>query len=410
MDRPAPLVLRPPYRADRRAPGGARSRACRGRRFRPPRLGRPAPPRDRRRALRAASRAVYGDRRGRAEGAVGQRRYEKAGRPVTRLRPILLLVALLGLSQAAIAHELRPAFLELIETAPDRFDVLWKVPARGEARLALDATLPESCTETGPRTVTDTGIAVSSRWSVACEGGLAGRTIAIGGLRATYTDVLLRIEAIDGVQQSARLTPDNPGYVVLAAPSTFDTARTYLVLGVEHILLGIDHLLFVLALLLLIRNLRTLIETITAFTVAHSITLAAAALGWAVVPQPPIEAAIALSIVVVASEIVRAGRGATDLSIRFPWLIAFLFGLLHGFGFGGALRDIGLPQKDVPLALFTFNLGVEAGQLLFVAAVLAVLAAVRALVAAPLPRARMAAAYGIGAVSAFWFVQRVLSF
>ncbi len=325
-------------------------------------------------------------------------------------RPVVLLLALLGLSQAAVAHELRPAFLELIETAPDQFDVLWKVPARGEARLALDATLPGNCTDTGPRTVIDTGVAVSSRWTVACAGGLADRTIAIGGLSATYTDVLLRIENADGVQQSTRLSPDSPRYVVLAAPSAWDTARTYFLLGVEHILLGIDHLLFVLALLLLIRNTRTLIETITAFTIAHSITLAAAALGWANAPQPPVEAAIALSIVVVASEIVRAGRGATDLSIRYPWLIAFLFGLLHGFGFGGALRDIGLPQKDVPLALFTFNLGVEAGQLLFVIAVLTLLAAIRALFTTRLPKARTIAAYVIGSVSAFWFVARVWSF
>ncbi|MCB1490046.1 MAG: HupE/UreJ family protein [Bauldia sp.] len=329
---------------------------------------------------------------------------------MTWLRSVLVALALAGLAHAANAHELRPAFLEMIETAPDRYDVLWKVPARGEARLALDATLPASCTEAGPRTVTDTGAAVASRWSVACAGGLAGRTIAIGGLSATYTDVLLRIETIDGVQQSARLTPDNPRYVVLAAPSSWDTARTYFLLGVEHILLGIDHLLFVLALLLLIRNVRTLIETITAFTVAHSITLAAAALGWASLPPPPVEAAIALSIVVVASEVVRSGRGRTDLSIRYPWLIAFLFGLLHGFGFGGALRDIGLPQKDVPLALFTFNLGVEAGQLLFVVAVLTLLAALRAVLALQLPRARTIAAYAIGVVSAFWFVARLASF
>lgn len=279
---------------------------------------------------------------------------------MTWLRSIMLAVALLGLLREANAHELRPAFLELIETAPDIFDVLWKVPARGEAWLALDASLPENCTETGPRTVSATGDAVTSRWSITCAGGLAGRTVVIGGLTATYTDVLLRIENTDGVQQSARLTPDSPGYVVLAAPSTWDTARTYFLLGVEHILLGVDHLLFVLALLLLIRNVRTLIETITAFTVAHSITLAAAALGWANAPQPPVEAAIALSIVVVASEIVRSDRGASDISIRYPWLIAFAFGLLHGFAFGGALRDIGLPQKDVPLALLTFNLGVEA--------------------------------------------------
>jgi hydrogenase/urease accessory protein HupE len=310
----------------------------------------------------------------------------------------------------AAAHELRPGFLEIVETDQDVFDVLWKVPARGEARLALDARLPGNCVETAPRTVSDTGAAVSTRWVIACEGGLAGQVVAVDGLSATYTDVLLRVEDLDGLHQSARLTPDGPSYVVVAVPSTWDTARTYFLLGIEHILLGIDHLLFVLALLLLIRNVRTLIETITAFTVAHSITLAAAALGWANAPQPPVEAAIALSIVVVASEVVRSGRGVSDLSIRYPWVIAFLFGLLHGFGFGRALRDIGLPQKDVPLALFTFNLGVEAGQLLFVMVVLAVLAAARPLLTVRIPWGRRAAAYGIGCISAFWFVTRVGSF
>lgn len=329
------------------------------------------------------------------------------------MKIIWLLCAffLLSVAQSPVAaHELRPGFLEIVETAPDVFDVLWKVPARGQARLALDTRLPSNCTETTPKTVSDTGLAATSHWTVACEGGLAGRTVAIDGLSATYTDVLLRIEDLDGVYQSARVTPDSPSYVVVEAPTAWDTARTYFLLGVEHILLGVDHLLFVLALLLLIRNVRTLIETITAFTVAHSITLAAAALGWANAPQPPIEAAIALSIVVVASEVVRSGRGKTDFSIRYPWVIAFLFGLLHGFGFGGALRDIGLPQQDVPLALFTFNLGVEAGQLLFVTAVLMVLAAARALLAFRILWTRTVAAYGIGCISAFWFVSRVWSF
>jgi hydrogenase/urease accessory protein HupE len=329
------------------------------------------------------------------------------------MRAICVLACLLACLIAATtasAHELRPAFLELTETAPDEFDVLWKVPARGEFRLALHAILPENCEETAPRTVSDAGSGVSSHWRVACAGGLAGGTITIDGLSATYTDVLVRIGHLGGTTQATRLTPDSSGLVVAAAPTALDTARTYFLLGVEHILLGFDHLLFVLALLLLIRNLRTLIETITAFTVAHSITLAAAALGWTSVPQPPVEAVIALSIVVVASEVVRSERGKTDLSIRYPWAIAFLFGLLHGLGFGGALRDIGLPQVDVPLALFTFNVGVEVGQLLFVAVVLAVGAAVRALVNLSFPRARTVAAYAIGSVSAFWLVERVSGF
>ena len=310
----------------------------------------------------------------------------------------------------AAAHELRPAFLELAEIAPEEFDVVWKVPARGEARLALDATLPETCEETTPRMVSDTGSAVSSRWRVRCDGGLAGKTITIDGLSATYTDVLVRIGHLGGTTQTSRLSPDSPSVVVAAAPTALDTGRTYFLLGVEHILLGFDHLLFVLALLLLIRNLKTLVETITAFTVAHSITLAVAALGWSRIPPPPVEAVIALSIVVVASEVVRAERGKVDLSIRYPWAIAFLFGLLHGLGFGGALRDIGLPQVDVPLALFAFNVGVEAGQLIFVTVVLVASAAFRALVRFSLPSVRIATAYGIGGISAFWMVQRISGF
>jgi len=322
---------------------------------------------------------------------------------------IALIALLFGVATAG-AHELRPAFLQMSETAPGTYDIVWKVPARGEARLALDVALPGNCAETKPRTASQIDAAVTSRWSVACDGGLAGRELTIGGLTGTFTDVLVRIEGADGTTQTARLTPDNPTLLVVAAPTAFETARTYFLLGVEHILLGIDHLLFVLALLLLIRNLRTLVETITAFTVAHSITLAAAALGWTSVPQPPVEAVIALSIVVVAAEIVRAGRGESDLSIRYPWLIAFLFGLLHGFGFGGALRDIGLPQTDVPLALLTFNLGVEAGQLLFVAAVLLAAGAVRLLVRIPQERPRRVLGYAIGCIAAFWFVERVAAF
>lgn len=329
------------------------------------------------------------------------------------MRLVALLAALVLLSFGAFsarAHELRPAFLELTETGPETYDVLWKMPARGEAVLPLSVALPGNCTETAPRTTELTGMAVVSRWHIACVDGLAGKELGINGLISTYTDAIVRIAHMNGAVQSVRLTPDAPAVTIDETPTAWDTALTYFYLGVEHILFGFDHLLFVLALLLLIRNLATLIKTITAFTVAHSITLAAAALGWAHAPQPPVEAAIALSIVVVASEVVRSSRGRTDLSIRYPWLIAFLFGLLHGFGFGGALREIGLPQSDVPLALLTFNLGVEAGQLLFVAVVLAVLAIVRTVVRLSLAPARVAVAYGIGGIAAFWFIERLATF
>src|SRR6185436_2163723 len=193
-------------------------------------------------------------------------------------------------------------------------------------------------------------------------------------------------------------------------PSALEVVRTYLTLGVEHILLGIDHLLFVLALLLIVKGVRRLVATVTAFTVAHSITLGAATLGFVHVPSAPVEAVIALSILFLASELARRrAGGSADLTERFPWVVAFSFGLLHGFGFAGALSEVGIPQQAVPLALLFFNVGVEIGQLLFIAAVfgfgwLVRLSAVR--VPAIWPRA---VAYGVGSAAAFWVVERTIA-
>jgi hydrogenase/urease accessory protein HupE len=325
-------------------------------------------------------------------------------------RALVATAILLLTASGVAAHELRPAYLEITETDPENYAVLWKVPAQGEFRLSLHVRLPQDCSETSPVVTSNIDAAATSRWGVRCAGGLAGKTISIDGLVGTYTDALARIVRADGTVQTARLTPDLPDLLVTATPTAGDTAWTYFVLGVQHIMLGLDHLLFVLVLLLLIRNTRTLVATITAFTVAHSITLACAALGIARAPQAPIEALVALSIVLVASEIIRQHRGRGELSSRYPWIIAFLFGLLHGFGFGGALREIGLPQKDVPLALLTFNLGVEAGQLIFVALALLAIASLKLLLAIHSERPRFLTAYLVGAVSAVWFVQRVAGF
>jgi hydrogenase/urease accessory protein HupE len=248
------------------------------------------------------------------------------------------------------------------------------------------------------------------RWSMICAGGIKGREIAIDGLRSTLTDALARVEYRDGTTQVARLTPETPQFIPSGVQSTLEVARTYFLLGVEHILSGIDHLLFVLALILLIRDRWMLVKTITAFTVAHSITLAGAVLGYFSLPQPPVEATIALSIAFVARELARTQPGERRLSESYPWVIAFAFGLLHGFGFAGALREIGLPQTDVPLALLTFNLGVEAGQLMFVAAVLLAYQGLRALYVVPAVAGRMTAAYGIGSIATFWLVSRVGGF
>lgn len=326
------------------------------------------------------------------------------------MRAVWLFLLLLAVAVRAEAHELRPAYLDLRETAPGTFEAVWKVPARGDRRLSLYARLPQACAAAGEAYREIEGSAFFERWQVTCAGGLKGQQIAIEGLSATYTDALVRIAYLDGEIEVARLTPDAPAFAVKGSQTPLEVASSYFVLGVEHILAGIDHLLFVLALLLLIHDWRSLLKAVTAFTVAHSITLSGAALGLFSLPQAPVEAVIALSIVFVAREVVLAQRGQAGLSGRAPWAMAFAFGLLHGFGFAGALREIGLPEGDVPLALLSFNLGVEAGQLLFVAGALALMAAVRQAPSLRPGLVRLVLAYGIGAMAMAWLAERLASF
>ena len=329
---------------------------------------------------------------------------------MTRTARFLAGLVLAFVAIPAVAHELRPAYLDMRETAQDEFAVVWKVPALGDRRLGLYVRLPDICKPKGEAVGSIEAGAYFERWGVVCASGIKGHHIAIDGLRSTLTDALARIEYRDGSTQVARLTPEIPLFIVSGAQNALEVAQTYFQLGIEHILSGLDHLLFVLALMLLIRDRWMLVKTITAFTVAHSITLAGAALGYFSLPQQPVEATIALSIAFVASELARVQPGERRLSESYPWVIAFAFGLLHGFGFAGALKEIGLPHTDVPLALLTFNLGVEAGQLMFVAAVLLAYRAVKILYDIPAVAGRMAAAYGIGTISTFWLVSRMSSF
>jgi hydrogenase/urease accessory protein HupE len=329
---------------------------------------------------------------------------------VIRIALLIGLVVQALLAAPAPAHEMRPAYLDVRETKADEFAVLWKVPALGDMRLGLYLKLPESCRSKVEPVRSIEGDAYRERSIVSCDGGLRGKLIAIDGLRATVTDALARIAYRDGSVEIARLSPDAPSFVVVGAQSEWEVARTYFLLGVDHILSGFDHLLFVFALVLLIRDRWMLAKTITAFTLAHSITLAGASLGYFSLPQRPVEATIALSIAFVASELIKQRPGERRLSESYPWVVAFTFGLLHGFGFAGALKETGLPQSDVPLALLTFNLGVEAGQLLFVGAVLVCFSAVRAFVTVPLIPARLTAAYLIGVVSMLWLVARLSAF
>lgn len=332
----------------------------------------------------------------------------------SRMRSAVALMALLmgcWLSAvSAFAHEVRPAYLELREEAPGEFSVLFKTPMRGELRLALGVEFggrTEALTLVTGRT---TGDAAVQTWRLRAIEPLHGATVRITGLDGTMTDALVRIEFADGTAWVQRLTPQQPAASIPQRQSGWVVAGTYLKLGVEHILLGIDHLLFVLALLFIARGTWLLVKTITAFTIAHSITLVLAALGYVHVPSRPVEAMIALSIALVAAEIVYAYRGRPSLTQRAPWIVAFAFGLLHGLGFAGALSEIGLPQGHIPVALLFFNVGVEIGQLLFVAGMLSAAAVFRSY-RTMLPQwARLLPPYAIGSAAMFWVFQRMAVF
>lgn len=326
------------------------------------------------------------------------------------IRLLLPLFLLLSLAIPASAHELRPAYLQLDETAPGQYTVLWKVPAAGDRRLGLYLTLPDRCRNLTEPTGIFQGAAYLERWRTQCEAGLKGAVIAIEGLQGTMTDALARIAWRDGSVEIARLTPEEPSLVLKGEQTALEVARTYFRLGVEHILGGLDHLLFVLALMLLIRDPWMLVKTITAFTVAHSITLSGAALGFVSLPAAPVEAVIALSIAFVARELLLMKQGERRLSEAYPWIVAFTFGLLHGFGFAGALKEIGMPHGDVPLALLTFNLGVEAGQLIFVAALAASYRLAMRTTWLPAKELRSVLAYAIGTAAAIWFISRLAGF
>jgi len=324
------------------------------------------------------------------------------------MKPKLLILALLvTLAPAVFAHEVRPAYLELRQTGPETYDALWKVPGQGDLHLGLYVELPATCTNVIEPRGSTADNAYTERWTVKCPGGLSGDTIHIAGLSVTVVDVLVRFERLDGSKQTTRLTAASPSFVVEASPGRFEVVATYLRLGVEHILLGADHLLFVLGLLLIVKDRWMLLKTITAFTVAHSITLAIATFGYANAPVLPLNAAIALSILFLGPEIVRSWRGETSFTIEHPWVVAFCFGLLHGFGFASALTNAGLPRADLPLALLNFNIGVEIGQLSFVCLILLLERSFRILEVRWPRWVEFLPGYTVGTLGAFWTIQRV---
>ncbi|PMU08845.1 MULTISPECIES: HupE/UreJ family protein [unclassified Pseudomonas] len=323
----------------------------------------------------------------------------------------LLLLWFMGLT--AMAHESRPAYLEINETATGRYDVMWRTPVLSGMRLPIALKFADGVRSVVEPVESELNDSLIERRIIdAGPTGLVGQRIEFIGLQASITDVLVRVSRLDGSLTTTLVHPAQPWIDIAGTPGMLSVAGAFLVHGIQHILGGVDHLLFVFGLLLLVSNGWMLVKTITAFTLAHSITLVLAALDAVRLPGPPVEATIALSILLLAVEIARKNRGETSFTIQWPWVVAFCFGLLHGFGFAGALAQIGLPQRDLPLALFTFNVGVEIGQLMFVAAALSIRTL---LLHCRLPRsallyAQPVASYGLGTLAAFWFFERVWSF
>jgi len=329
--------------------------------------------------------------------------------PVRWLRTLLL--AVMGLVPfASFAHEARPAYLEIKETAPGQFSILWRTPVLAGMRLPLVLQMPAGVRNVKAPAVEELADSlVERRWIDAGPNGLAGKRFEIAGLQLTITDALVRVELLDGRTMQTIARPSQPWVEIVAAQSRWEVVGTYVVEGIRHILFGADHLLFVLGLLLIVANGWMLVKTVTAFTVAHSITLAVATLGYASAPALPLNAAIALSILFLGPEIVRVWRGETSFTIRHPWVVAFAFGLLHGFGFASAMTGAGLPRQDLPLALLSFNVGVEVGQLGFVALILAMGRSFRVLEVRWSRWAQALPGYAVGTLGAFWTIQRVAS-
>jgi len=326
---------------------------------------------------------------------------------------LFFIVVLVGMSLTtpASADEIRPALLDIKEQNTGLFAVTWKVPTRGDRVLAITPQLPDSLELLGSPSVQDIpGARIEHATYKNTSESLTGQTIVIEGLAALQTDVLLLVQLQDGTQHSAILRPSSPAFTIPLQASKLKIAGDYWLMGTIHILEGIDHLLFVLALLLIVVGFGELLKAVTAFTVAHSITLVLATMGMVHVPAAPTEAIIALSILFLATEIIHKHKGQISLTERYPWVIAFVFGLFHGLGFAGALSEIGVPQHEVPLALLMFNVGVETGQLLFIAVVLSVIALLKRLPLQAPQGAWRVLPYSIGSVAAFWTIDRVMSF
>lgn len=317
---------------------------------------------------------------------------------------VLAALTFLSIALSAAAHEVRPAFLRVSETTAGEFNVVWKQPVLSGRRLKIKPSFPAGCTQSEPR-LDRSRDTVAERFTVICD--LRQGILSLPGLENTLTDAFVEIRYLDEEPRSTLLKPANPS-LNLSGP-TASPAKEYLRIGVDHIIFGWDHLLFVIGLTLLVGG-RKVWGVATAFTLAHSITLAATALGGAALPSRPVEILIAGSIVLLGVEVLRKQRGEKTLGARRPYLIAFVIGLIHGFGFAGALADIGLPTGTELVALLLFNLGVELGQFVVIALALSVLWAVTKLGQSWRKGLETVAVYSFASVAMFWVIQRTLPY
>jgi hydrogenase/urease accessory protein HupE len=321
----------------------------------------------------------------------------------------LLVFILLLAAMPVRADELKPGYMAFEQTSASDWQLSWKLPMRGGLTPQTSPILPKGCLTIGELRRQIANGAVETRSAVQCIGDVSGGRIGMSDMTASQTDIIVRVAPLGRPALALRLTAAEPVATISAKPDQWQVAKTYFIIGVEHILFGYDHLLFVVCLVLLLNGWWTIAKAVTAFTIAHSITLIGTTMGLMGLPQAPVEAVIALSIIFLAVEIVKKDPARPRLSERLPWLVAFVFGLLHGFGFAGALREVGLPERDVPTALLTFNLGVEAGQLLIVFLALALVAGVRRFVSNAAQPLLKFVTYAIGITSSFWFIERLIS-
>jgi hydrogenase/urease accessory protein HupE len=326
---------------------------------------------------------------------------------MNRLFPIILLLFIFWQPQMSAGHESQPGTIDIVELGPAKYKITWKAPIYYGKPHPAQLILPEEWQTVGQPTQIRRSNDILFERTVNTGGkSIDGQVIRLAGLESTITNVFVRVKRTDGSQVTSLISPTQTSAVLRGEREWYVNAQEYLVLGFHHILRGIDHLLFVLGLMLIVSSGKMLVKTITSFTVAHSITLGIATLGYAHAPLPPLNAAIALSILFLGPEIVRVRRGETSLTIRYPWLIAFGFGLLHGFGFASGLSTAGMPRAELPWALLWFNVGVELGQLLFVFFALSLVWAFRILQVRWPRWALWVPAYTVGSLGAYWTVQR----